>query len=377
MIPEHHLHWLKLAITPGLGTAGVCKLLDAFGTPQAALAAAEARSIPAHILSSALCDKLKTPDQASLEQSISWLEASENHHLLCFDEPQYPALLKTTPDAPPILFVNGDVTVLSQFQVAIVGSRNASRNGYDTAYEFANYLAKTGMVITSGLALGIDGASHQGALDANGKTIAVTGNGLDRVYPTQHRDLAHQIVENGALVSEFPPATKPLPNHFPRRNRIIAGLSLGTLVVEATQKSGSLITACKALEQSREVFAIPGSIHNPMAKGCHQLIRQGAKLVETAQDILEELPPMAQASLDLSTMAAQSPPDNTAADAPVEASHQLILDAMAYDPVSVDTLISRTGMTSSAISSILLILELEGKISSQKGGYYVRSRPPA
>ncbi|MCW8963007.1 MAG: DNA-processing protein DprA [Gammaproteobacteria bacterium] len=369
MIPEHQLDWLKLTLVPGLGPAGIQKLLEGFGTPEAISAAPETQLAATTGLSSDLCRAIKTVDHKRLEQSISWLEASANHHLLCIDDPQYPALLKAIHDAPPVLFVNGNITLLSQLQLAMVGSRNPSSSGYETAYEFARHLANTGLVITSGLALGIDGASHQGALDAGGQTIAVTGNGLDRVYPARHRNLAHQIAEHGALVTEFPPGTKPLPGNFPRRNRIIAGLSLGTLVVEAAQKSGSLITAYRALEQSREVFAIPGSIHNPLAKGCHQLIRQGAKLIETAQDILEELSPIAQASFEIGEQPDETPDPCTE----TSESHLIILEAMAYDPVNIDTLISRTGMASNAISSILLILELEGKVASQPGGHYIRS----
>lgn len=368
MIPDEQLSWLKLILVPGLGPANIKKLQDTFGSPEVILQASESQLISSG-LSPKVCRGLKEIDEKDLQQALAWLEISTNHHLICIDDARYPALLKAIHDAPPVLFVHGDVSLLSQHQLAMVGSRNPSSSGQETAYAFAKHLARTGLVITSGLALGIDGASHLGALDAGGSTIAVTGNGLDRVYPAKHRDLAHRIAEQGALVSEFPPGTKPLPHHFPRRNRIIAGLSLGTLVVEAAQKSGSLITAYKALEQSREVFAIPGSIHNPLARGCHQLIRQGAKLIETAQDVLEELSPIAQASIE---MAESSVID---ADAPTvqNESHQIILDAMAYDPVNIDTLINRTGMAAHDISSILLILELEGIVSSQAGGHYIRN----
>ena len=369
MIPEHQFDWLKLILVPGLGPAGIQKLLQGFTSPEAISAASESQLAATTGLTPELCHAIKTVDDKRLQQSLSWLGASSTHHLLCIDDPAYPALLKAIHDAPPVLFANGNIELLSQLQLAIVGSRNPSRGGHETAYEFARYLANMGLVITSGLALGIDGASHQGALDAGGQTIAVTGNGLDRVYPARHRELAHQIAEHGVLISEFPPGTRPLPGNFPRRNRIIAGLSLGTLVVEAAQKSGSLITAYKALEQSREVFAIPGSIHNPLAKGCHQLIRQGAKLIETAQDILEELAPMAQASFELDEQLTE--PVGTLTE--TNESHLTILEAMAYDPVNIDTLVNRTGMASNAISSVLLILELEGKVASQPGGHYIRS----
>ncbi len=216
----------------------------------------------------------------------------DNRHLITLHDARYPTLLREIDDAPPMLFIQGDPTILNLPQIAIVGSRNPSASGRQTATDFAHFLASAGLAITSGLADGIDGAAHQGALETKNSTLAVTGTGLDRVYPAKHRELAHRIAEQGALISELPPGTPPIPANFPRRNRIISGLSLGTLVVEAAQKSGSLITARLATEQGREVFAIPGSIHNPLARGCHALIRQGAKLVETAGDILEELAPL-------------------------------------------------------------------------------------
>jgi DNA processing protein len=377
VISEHQRAWIKLIIVPGLGPARITLLLKAFGTPQAITETSETRLASATGLAPDLCRAIKHIDQAQLELALEWLEASDNHQLLCIDEPQYPTLLKTIHDPPPVLFIHGDPTLLDQLQLAMVGSRNASKSGEKTAFEFARHLAATGMVITSGLALGIDGASHHGALDAGGQTIAVTGNGLDRVYPARHRELAHRIAEQGALVSEFPPGTRPLPGNFPRRNRIIAGLSLGTLVVEAAIKSGSLITAYKALEESREVFAIPGSIHNPLARGCHQLIRQGAKLVETAQDILEELAPLAQASIGLQQPGTEAATETDNNQTEKNSTHQAILDAMAYDPVNIDTLIDRTGLSSNAVSSILLILELQGKVSCETGGHYVRIPPEA
>jgi len=368
VITDEQLSWLKLTLVPGLGPAHFNKLLETFHSPEAILDASQTQ-LQSSGLSTKLCQSLKETDEKQLQHVLSWLESSANHHLVCINDQQYPALLKSIHDAPLVLFVHGEVALLSQHQIAMVGSRNPTRGGQETAYAFAKHLASTGLIITSGLALGVDGASHQGALDTGSPTIAVTGNGLDRVYPARHRDLAHQIAEQGALVSEFPPGTKPLPHNFPRRNRIIAGLSLGTLVVEAAQKSGSLITAYKALEQSREVFAIPGSIHNPLARGCHQLIRQGAKLVETAQDVLEELSSIAQASFEMS----ESPAKPVGVPPVQDESHQVILDAMAYDPVNIDTLANRTGMTAHDISSILLILELEGTISSQPGGRYIRN----
>ena len=368
MIDDGQLDWLKLSLVPGLGPASMRLLIEHYGAPSAILAVnpSEFRAIG---LKPSVIEGISRPDQRQLQLAIDWLSSSDTRHLVTMDNPQYPPLLKSIPDAPAVLFVHGNISVLAQSQLAIVGSRIPSAQGRENAYEFAAYLAKTGLTITSGLALGVDGASHQGALDAGKQTIAVTGNGLDRVYPAQHRELAHQIAEQGALVSEFPPGTKPVPGNFPRRNRIISGLSMGTLVVEAAQKSGSLITAYKALEQSREVFAIPGSIHNPLARGCHQLIRQGAKLVETAGDVLEELGPFTRVSNARAPQKDKTPPEQTDHDEV----HQTILQAMGYDPVTIDALAKRTGLDISDISSVLLILELEGKISSQPGGHYIRN----
>ncbi len=368
MTSNSQLDWLKLVLVPGLGPVRIHALLDTYGSPGNILSAPQSE-LQALGLDEVSLTNINKPDNRQLDMAMQWLSSSESHHLLAIDQPDYPPLLKDIHDAPPVLFINGDTNLLSNPQLAMVGSRNPTAQGLDNAYEFAHYLAQTGLTITSGLALGVDGASHQGALDGGGQTIAVTGNGLDRVYPARHKQLAHRIAEQGALVSEFPPGSKPLPGNFPRRNRIISGLSLGTLVVEAAQKSGSLITAYKALEQSREVFAIPGSIHNPLARGCHQLIRQGAKLVETAADIIEELMPIARTAESLSQPDISSPGQTREHNS----THQTVLEAMAYDPVSIDTLVKRTGLKISEISSVLLILELQGKITSQTGGHYIRN----
>ena len=252
----------------------------------------------------------------------------------------------------------------------MVGSRNPSVSGSETAREFAYHLATSGLSITSGLAIGIDGASHAGAMDAGGITIAVTGTGLDRVYPASQYDLAHRIAEQGALVSEFPPRTQVKSGNFPRRNRIISGLALGTLVVEAAHKSGSLITARLASEQGREVFAIPGSIHNPMARGCHRLIRQGAKLVETANDVLEELAPLLRELQPLPNPGTQEPLER---QHELDADYQLLLKCMGFDPTPIDLLIERSGLTAEVVSSMLILLELEGHVSSAPGGIYCRT----
>lgn len=367
MISDNQLDWLKLALVPGLGPAQIQKLLTKFDGPGEVLSAPSSQLIDSGIKTS--CSKaIQNPVQERLNNAISWLESSPTHHLLTIDDAAYPSLLKQIADPPAVLFIIGDPAIVSQLQLAVVGSRNPTSQGRENAYQFAHFLAQTGLVITSGLALGIDGASHEGALDADGKTVAVIGNGPDRVYPARHQQLAHRIASNGAIVSEFPPGTKPLPGHFPRRNRLISGLSLGTLVIEAAKKSGSLITAYRALEQAREVFAIPGSIHNPLARGCHQLIRQGGKLVETAEDIIEELGPLAQASIKLEEQHTSPRPE-----ADKNHAHQDILDSMGYDPVSVDSLAQRTGMKINQLSSVLLILEMEGKITPQAGGHYIRN----
>ncbi|TNG01809.1 MAG: DNA-protecting protein DprA [Gammaproteobacteria bacterium] len=362
--------WLQLILTPGLGAVRINRLLKQFADPQAILAADPTELAHAGVKAEQI-KSLHSPDESRIDAAQTWLDASHLHHILTIHDTDYPGLLKSTENPPPLLFVNGDRGVLAKLQLAIVGSRNPSANGLETAHDFAGFLAKADLVITSGMALGIDAASHYGALDAGGQTIAVAGTGLDRVYPARHRELAHRIAENGALISEFPPGTRPLPQNFPQRNRIISGLSLGVLVVEAAKKSGSLITAYKALEQSREVFAIPGSIHNPLARGCHQLIREGAKLVETGQDVLEELAPLARLAMDMGHSSSSEKKQDTDVST-VNDEHKHVLEAMGYDPVSIDSLVERTGLTAAELSSILLILELNGQVMIQPGGFYVR-----
>jgi DNA processing protein len=319
-------------------------------------------------ISLAVRNALYQPDWALIESDLKWLSQPDRYVVIRGDD-DYPELLEQIPDPPELLFVQGDVDLLSQWQIAIVGSRNPSTSGHEAAFEFSKYLAECGIVITSGLAMGIDAAAHKGALAAGGKTIAVVGTGLDRVYPAKHRDLAHVIVNNGAMVSEFPLGTPPQANHFPRRNRIISGLSLGALVTEAAIKSGSLITARMAMEQGREVFAIPGSIHNPLARGCHKLIREGAKLVETAQDILEELGPLS--AVQRTKLKSEASQDIE----PIQRDddYQLLLDKLGYDPIQIDVLIERSGLTADVVSSMLLLLELQGQVESLPGGRYVRN----
>ncbi|MCR4302047.1 MAG: DNA-processing protein DprA [Sulfuricaulis sp.] len=353
--------WLTLRRLPGVGGHTQRELLDHFGTLENIFSASRGQ------LDRLLAGKheaietfLEGPQTQSLQQEFEWLDQPD-HHLLVWSDHDYPPLLREIPDPPLMLFVIGRREVLSHPQIAIVGSRNPSPVGRENAQAFARSLAGAGLTITSGLALGVDGAAHRGALAAGGLTIAVTGTGLDRVYPARHRDLAHQIAEHGALVSEFPLGTPPLPENFPIRNRLISGLSLGTLVVEAALQSGSLITARLATEQGREVFAIPGSIHAPQSRGCHALIRQGAKLVETAQDVLEELGPLANVTHYLV-------PEKDATATPLTPPMTALLQQIGYDPVSIDALIERSGLTADAVSSMLLQMELSGLVANCPGG---------
>ncbi len=299
-----------------------------------------------------------------IDYDLDWLE-QQNNSVLTFNDTNYPLQLKEIADPPPILFVRGNPALLSLPQIAIVGSRNPSALGKETAFSFARTLSLYGFVITSGLALGIDGASHRGALNAKGYTVAVAGTGLDRVYPARHKELATEIVNTGVMISEFPPGTTAKANHFPRRNRIISGLCQGLLVVEAAIQSGSLITARMALEQNREVFAIPGSIHNPLARGCNALIREGAKLVETTQDILEELNQYYQQDEELLPLITQST---------LDLEQQTLLNRVMFSPTSIDHLVENTGESVEAISSMLLILELQGYLEATAGGCYVRRK---
>ncbi len=337
-----------------------------FGSAAAVFAAghAELRQLD---LPTAALDALRKPDWLRVEQDLAWLERPGNH-LLQLDDPRYPPLLRQIAYPPPLLFVHGNPDCLRTPQLAIVGTRNPTPPGRETAHHFAAHLAGAGLAVTSGLALGIDAAAHQGALAGGGQTIAVMGTSLDRVYPARHRDLAHAIAERGALVSELPVGTPATAENFPRRNRLISGLALGVLVVEAALQSGSLITARQALDQGREVFAIPGSIHNPLVKGCHALIRQGAKLVETAADILEELGSLAAfVGGEAETSTTTSPALET-----LDEDYRQLLAAMGDGPLAVDSLVEQCGLTAEVVSSMLLILELEGYVAAVPGGLYCR-----
>lgn len=358
--------WLRLTRSGALDAAAARALIDQFGDVESASHAPG--PLLARVLGSShpLLAALAVPeDEVQRAREAAWFGEADSHVVSLLDD-DYPPLLHEIADPPVLLYVKGDRSLLAALQLAIVGSRNPTAGGADNAGAFAQALAEAGLVVTSGLALGIDAAAHEGALHS-GRTIAVAGTGLDRVYPPQHRELAHRIAKNGALVSEFPLGAPPLKHHFPKRNRLIAGMSIGTLVVEAALRSGSLITARLAAEQGREVFAIPGSIHSPLSKGCHQLIRQGAKLVETAQDIVEELGSLA---------ASYAVPERK--EAPAEAptlspEHAYLLECMGFDPVDVDTLVDRSGLTPGAVSSMLLGMELAGLIQHCAGGRFQRS----
>ncbi len=319
-----------------------------------------------------LKETLKFPPWDLVEKDLKWAQQAKNHLLISGDT-DYPQLLKQQTGYPMMLYVMGDASLLKDIQIAIVGSRNPTPSAAETAYQFAHYLATNGMVITSGMALGIDASSHQGALQARGKTIAVAGTGIDRVYPAKHRDLAHEIVEKGAVISEFPLGTAPLKQNFPKRNYTISALSVGTLVIEAALKSGSLITARLAMEQGREVFAIPGSIHNPLAKGCHYLIKQGAKLVESAEDIIEEIKPLSFASSILQQKQPPQTPQRKEDFKIVNLSllpkdQQLMLSFIDDKPITIDQLQKRCNIAIDDVNSLVVLLELGGYILNHAGG---------
>jgi len=374
---EELAYWLKLWRVSGIGAKKFQLLLDYFDHPTAVLSANTSQLTQAGLSAkdaNSIVDQKDNDDV--IQADLDWLEASDTHHIITLNSAEYPERLKQINDAPALLYVHGNLNILRDPQLGIVGSRNPTQSGHNNAYEFAKHLAQTGLCITSGLALGVDGASHQGAIDGNGPTLAVIATGIDRVYPAKHRELAHSIVETGAIVSEFPIGTHPDSRHFPRRNRIISAMSYGVLVIEAALKSGSLITARLAMEQNREVFAIPGSIHNPLAKGCHQLIRQGAKLVETAEDILEEMATV----IDLNNHQAPTKPKidqnfkNQVAEmhTDLDPEQSVLLNCMGYDPISIDQLVVATDLDAASIAAMLLILELQNYVAANGGGTYTR-----
>ncbi|MGA8862376.1 MAG: DNA-processing protein DprA [Gallionella sp.] len=347
--------FLALSLTRGLGGESVRLLLKEFGSPDAVFAASIG-SLKSVVKAEIAAEIHKGIVDDAVAPALAWLEEPDNHIVTLADS-DYPQALLNIPDPPLLLYVKGRLDLLNRAALAIVGSRSATPQGIHNAEAFAKSLSDAGLCIISGLAHGIDASAHRGALRGRGSSIAIVGTGLDKVYPAANRELAHALAQHGTLVSEFPLGTPPLAANFPRRNRLISGMSLGCLVVEASLQSGSLITARLALEQGRDVFAIPGSIHAPQSKGCHALLKQGAKLVETAQDILEEL----GGQLVATTQPAKS-----------ESQASALLDHLGYDPVDVDTLSMRCGLTIAELSAMLLALELEGRISALPGGLYQR-----
>ena len=365
--------WTRLARVPSLSGPDLTLLIEHHGSVGALLAASET-DLMATGLAGRTARAIALARAAPVERDLEWL-AEPGHHLVPWGSQHYPALLAEVRDAPAVLYLAGQIEVLAHPQLAIVGSRNPTAAGCANAAAFAEHLAHCGLTVTSGLALGIDAAAHRGALHAEAATIAVCACGLDQTYPTSHTRLAVEIAARGALVSEFPPGTPPLRHHFPHRNRIISGLSLGTLVVEAAPSSGSLITARLAAEQGREVFAIPGSIHSPLAKGCHRLIREGARLVESAADILTELQPLA--AFTLAARGIQPVDQGPFSPRRLDKDYEILLDALGFDPAGVDLLVARTRLKAGEVASMLLILELEGLVESSPGGLYIRTRSEA
>lgn len=364
---------LRLVLAGG-ATSARRRLLERHGTPEAALAAGPG-GWRAEGMDEEQIHALSTPAPAPLAAGRDWLAASTRHHLLGWDSPDYPPLLREGPNPPVGVFVDGDPALLWRPSVAVVGSRSPSAGGRDNAAAFARALSRAGIVVVSGMAAGIDAAAHEGVLgQPQGATIAVLGTGPDLAYPRRHAGLRERIATEGAVVSEHPPGTGAHPSHFPRRNRIIAGLSLATLVIEAAERSGALITARQAIDSGRDVFAVPGSIHNPMARGCHRLIREGAGLVEHAGEVLDALAP--QLSGLVRTLrgqlheAEQTPPDRPVHGMPGEdANYQKLWDALGHDPTGMDRLAERTGLTTAALSSMLLAMELDGRVSVEHGRY--------
>lgn len=354
--------WASLQLVPGVSARMLAGLLKALGGPEevrGASRASLAKLVPVEV---ALAIE-RGPDPGLLERTLSWI-AEPGHALLAWDDADYPRALLTISDPPPAFYYRGRHEFLNRPSIAIVGSRNATPQGMEIAEAFAATLSGAGLTIVSGLALGIDSAAHRGGLSASGSSIAVLGTGPDRIYPSANRGLGHRLAAEGGLLSEFPLGTPPLAANFPRRNRLLSGLSCGVLVVEATLASGSLIAARFAAEQGREVFAVPGSIHSPFSKGSHRLIKEGAKLVETAHDVLEELGGMAPAE----GPGTQVPKPDRQGDA------GRVLDALGHDPAGVDALTARTGLAAGAISVALVELELSGRVTTLPGGAFQRVR---
>ncbi len=360
--PDQHAtpiaDWLRLEQAAGVGRRSVHALLAVFGIPGAILRAGPA-ALGAHVTPAqarAICAPVTPALAALIDATLAWLAAPDHHLVTCHD-PRYPPALAEIPDPPLLLYVSGRVELLAQPLIAVVGSRNASVQGRVDAESFAAALSGAGLCVVSGLALGIDTAAHEGALRGIGSTIAVVGTGLDRVYPARNRALAHRIAAQGCIVSEYPLGMPPLAANFPRRNRIISGLAAGVLVIEAAAQSGSLITAQLAAEQGREVFALPGSIHSALTKGCHRLIREGAQLVETVDDVLM--------AMRVSPLAGLPQVD---AAAPASEDDAILLDALGHEPVALDELLARLALDPGMLGARLLELELAGFVTQLPGG---------
>ena len=339
------LDWLRFALTPGTPRAEQRELLRRFGSPRAALAARE-----------------KGPDARVVDLAWKWLETSHGH-FIALGDPEYPRALLETADPPTAFFARGRIELLNAPAIAVVGSRNATPQGRRDAEHFAHALSEAGLTVVSGLALGIDTAAHRGGLAGRSSSVAVMGTGPDIIYPRANRELGERLAIEGAVITEFAPGTPPLPGHFPDRNRILSGLARGVLVVEAAHGSGSLITARCAVDEGREVLAMPGSIHAPLARGCHWLIRRGAKLVECVDDILEEcgLPCERSAGEPVGTPSGK---------------HDALLDALGYAPASVDDLTQRTGKSAASVAARLAELEIEGRVAALSGGRFQRTAAP-
>ena len=350
--------WVKLSLTPGLGGQGLRKLLSAFGLPERVLAAGQGALT--RIVSAEIAARLHSDaDAAAVDETLKWAE-QDGHAILTLADAGYPQQLLEIPDPPALLYLRGRRELIAGACLAVVGSRNATPQGVANAEQFSRAFSGAGLTIVSGLALGIDAAAHRGGLEGAGSTIAVVGTGADLLYPPRNRALGERIAREGLILSEFALGTPPHGHNFPRRNRVIAGLARGCLVVEAALSSGSLITARLAVEQGRDVFAIPGSIHSPLAKGCHALIKQGAKLVESAQDLLEEL--------GMKPVELPAGKGGRAADDVTQG----LLAHLGHDPSGIDALCARSGLTVNAVSAMLLQLELDGKVASLPGGLYQR-----
>jgi DNA processing protein len=350
--------WLRLLRTPGIGRTSARRLLAACGSPQAVF---DARPTAwRELIGAEAASALKEPPPQHEEQlaaTRAWLDGDATRHVIALGDAAYPSTLLETADPPLLLYAQGHIDLLQAVSIAIVGSRNPTAQGTDNARAFAKHLSQAGLAVVSGMALGIDGAAHEGALDGPGRTIAVMGTGADRIYPARHRALAHRIAAEGLLLTEFEIGVPPLAENFPQRNRIIAGLARGTLVVEAALPSGSLSTARAALEAGRDVFAIPGSIHSLQSRGCHALIKQGAKLVESADDITSELHWKVERSIEARSEERQDSP---------------LLQALGHEPATLDALGARTGMSTADLNAQLLELELDGRVARLPGGLFQR-----